>query len=241
MPRRKTKEEFLIEAKKVNGDKYDYSKVEYKNNKTEVSIICPIHGEFKMRPYSHLSGQGCPKCGAIENGFKKRIGKDEFIKRAREIHGKKYDYSKVEYVNNRTKVCITCPQHGEFWQLPYNHLSGNGCKFCKGSLLENDISEALDEMKIEYEYNTRPKFLNGLELDFYLPKYNAAIECQGTQHFLKHHFFEPLDVIQERDERKKQLCEKNGIKLLYYSNLGIDYPYEVYENKKELIGEIING
>jgi hypothetical protein len=78
-----------------------------------------------------------------------------------------------------------------------------------------------------------------LELDFYLPEYNAAIECQGIQHFVDKHFFEPLEKIQERDSRKLKLCKENGIKLLYYSNLGISYPYFVYENKESLLNDII--
>ena len=55
---------------------------------------------------------------------------EEFIAKAREVHGEKYDYSKVEYINNRTKVCIICPIHGEFWQTPSNHLHGYECKEC---------------------------------------------------------------------------------------------------------------
>lgn len=115
-----TKEEWIKEAKKIHGNKYDYSKVEYKNNKTKVCIICPIHGEFWMKPNSHLQGQSCPKC--VHRSYKYTT--DEFIEKAREIHGDKYDYSKVEYVNSETKVCIICPTHGEFWQSPMNHLSG---------------------------------------------------------------------------------------------------------------------
>ena len=60
----------------------------------------------------------------------KRINKEEFIRRARETHGSRYDYSKVEYVDMATKVCIICPEHGEFWQTPSNHLRGNICPMC---------------------------------------------------------------------------------------------------------------
>ena len=56
--------------------------------------------------------------------------REEFIAKAREVHGDKYDYSKVEYVNNRTKVCIICPEDGEFFQLPGQHLKGHGCIKC---------------------------------------------------------------------------------------------------------------
>ena len=122
---RLTTEEFIKRARSVHGDKYDYSKVEYKGSGEKVCIICPEHGEFWARAYNHLHGQGCSECTR-----EKRTLKDVFIERARKIHGDKYDYSKVEYVNRDTKVCIICPIHGEFWQRPHNHLHGQGCPDC---------------------------------------------------------------------------------------------------------------
>lgn len=235
-----TIEQFIDKARKIHGDKYDYSKVEYINNKTKVCIICPKHGEFWQAPNYHLSGQGCKKCSDELNGLKKRKTKEQFIEEAQKIHGKRYDYSKVEYLGNNKKVCIICPEHGEFWQTPYLHLKGNGCSKCSVSLLENELIEFFNEKNISYTFRNRSlSWLNGLELDFYIPKYNAAVECQGIQHFINKHFFEPLEKIQERDNRKLKLCKENGIKLLYYSNLGIKYPYFVYENKEELLKEII--
>ena len=121
-----TKEEFIEKAKEIHGDKYDYSKVNYINANTKVCIICPIHGEFWQIPYNHLKGQNCPKCSHRSYAYTK----EEFIEKAKEIHGNKYDYSKVEYVNNETKVCIICPIHGEFWQTPNNHFNSCGCYLC---------------------------------------------------------------------------------------------------------------
>ena len=66
MGKRKTTEQFIAEAKAVHGSKYDYSKVEYKNNKTKVCIICHIHGEFLQVPKDHLDGIGCKKCGRLK-------------------------------------------------------------------------------------------------------------------------------------------------------------------------------
>ena len=235
-----TTEEFIEKAKKIHGDKYDYSKAEYINSKTKICIICPKHGEFWIRPNDHLNGQGCRKCSDELNGLKKRKTKEQFIEEARKIHGNKYDYSKVEYLGLNKKVCIICPEHGEFWQSPYGHLRGDGCSKCSVSLLENELIEFLNKKNISYTFRNRSlPWLNGLELDFYLPEYNAAIECQGIQHFVEKHFFEPLEKIQERDSRKLKLCKENGIKLLYYSNLGISYPYFVYENKESLLNDII--
>lgn len=140
--KKKTKEEFIIDAKKVHGDKYDYSKIEYFNQLTPVCIICPEHGEFWQTPKSHLNGHGCKKCGNKKcsevnknrtRKFSKRkhYNTEVFISEAKEIHGDKYDYSNTEYVNKTTPVCIICPEHGEFWQRPYEHLNQkSGCPSC---------------------------------------------------------------------------------------------------------------
>ena len=61
---------------------------------------------------------------------------ESFIKKAIEVHGNKYDYSKVQYVNAHTKVCIICPKHGEFWQIPYSHLKGIGCEECARRVID---------------------------------------------------------------------------------------------------------
>ena len=111
------------------GDEYDYSHVIYKNMHTKVAIGCKIHGIFYQTPHNHLKGQGCPECSKKKVADGRRMSKEEFIRRAKEKHGNKYDYSKVEYVNTRTKVCIICPIHGEFWQTPDEHLR-YGCKQC---------------------------------------------------------------------------------------------------------------
>lgn len=113
---------FVDRAHEVHGDRYDYSRVEYVNNRTPVCIVCKTHGEFQQTPYKHLSGQGCPKCA---KNFKDSTV--SFIEKARGIHGDFYDYSKVEYVDQRTLVCIIDPVYGEFWQSPNAHLNGEGC------------------------------------------------------------------------------------------------------------------
>ena len=116
--------------KAIHGNKYDYSKVEYRNTHEKVCIICPEHGEFWQTPHNHLKGRGCQKCAKINSAKKRRLQVSDFINKARKIHNDKYDYSKVEYVNSQTPVCITCPEHGEFWQTPSNHLKGKGCLKC---------------------------------------------------------------------------------------------------------------
>ena len=232
--------EFINKAREVHGNKYDYSKVKYVDNKTKVRIICPEHGEFWQTPASHLSGEGCPNCSGNA-----KLNTIEFIEKAREIHGDKYDYSKVEYLNSQTKVRIICPKHGEFLQTPNVHLNGVGCPKCNSSKLELEIRLMLDEQGIKYNYRERKiPWLKGLELDFYISDKNIAIECQGMQHFKPIEYFggeETYKYTIENDSKKRKLCEENGLKLLYYSNLGIEYPYKVFENKEELLKEILNS
>lgn len=122
-----TTEEFIAKAKAIHGDCYDYAEVEYVKSTEAVRIICKKHGVFLQAPFNHLKGHGCSKCTKSEN---RRLGIDVFIKRANAIHNNFYDYSKSEYVNSVTPVCIICPIHGEFQQTPNKHLSGQGCPKC---------------------------------------------------------------------------------------------------------------
>lgn len=135
-----TQEEFINRAKKIHGNKYDYSKVVYLTNKVKVCIICPIHGAFWQTPNAHLLGQGCKQCYTDVVGDSLRTTKEEFIRKAKAIHGDKYDYSKVEYVNNKTEVIIICPIHGEFKQRPDMHtIKGNGCRLCRSDKLKRKL------------------------------------------------------------------------------------------------------
>ena len=129
---------FINKAKKVHGDKFDYSKVDYVNSQTKVCIICPEHGEFWQTPAEHVRGKSCPLCANIKRGSKKRLTIEEFINKAKKVHGNKYDYSKVEYKNASTKVCIICPEHGEFMQIPMAHINGEGCPKCAGKMLKTE-------------------------------------------------------------------------------------------------------
>ena len=127
-----TKDEFVKNARDVHGGKYDYSQAVYVNGKTKVCIVCPTHGEFFQTPNAHISlRQGCPKCANERIGDYLRSSTEEFIEKAREVHGDKYDYSRAEYCGNKKRVRIICPTHGEFMQTPNSHLSGEGCKLCR--------------------------------------------------------------------------------------------------------------
>lgn len=122
---RKTTEQFIKDAIKVHGNKYDYSLVDYKTNDKNIKIICKIHGEFNQIASDHLRGCGCSQCSS-----NKRYTTQEFIEKSNIIHNYKFDYSLVNYKNNHTKIKIICPIHGVFEQKPNDHLRGHGCKHC---------------------------------------------------------------------------------------------------------------
>ena len=303
----KKNDSFIKDAIKVHGNKYDYSKVDYKGNKKKIIITCSIHGDFEQIPIGHLRGNGCPKCKSEKiskslqmsteefikrsleihgNNFnyektdlnnrddKKRViitcnecGKDfkrtigshlsgnkcpfcygthlktneEFIEDAKKVHGNKYDYSKVDYKGNKVNVIITCYKHGDFLQTPNSHLKGKGCPRCKNSFLENNISLFLQEKQIDFEYQKRFEWLGKQSLDFYLPQYNVAIECQGGQHYKSVEVFGGEEGFKRRvelDELKKKLCTEHNLKIFYYSNN--KYDNEIITNKNKLLKEILN-
>src|SRR5690606_20623053 len=103
---RKTTEQFIVEAKEVHGDKYDYSLVEYKRNSIKVKIICRNHGVFEQIPKAHLRPQHCPKC----HGRNK--SSEDVISEFKSVHGNKYDYSNLVYKNTVDKMAIICKKHG---------------------------------------------------------------------------------------------------------------------------------
>ena len=130
MTNTRTTEEFIEEAIKIHGVKYDYLKVLYSKSAEKITITCKVHGDFKQTPNKHLQGQGCKQCSYIKNGCLNRLSTEQFIEKAKKVHGNLYDYSQVKYVNNSTKVTINCPIHGEFEQSASSHMKGVGCKTC---------------------------------------------------------------------------------------------------------------
>ena len=210
-----TTEEFINRAVEIHGDLYDYSNTVYKNATTKLQILCPEHGYFSTLPGNHLAGKGCPKCAiehirklrllsteefierakkvhgdrydysitkysGLENSIQfickehgvvtqlanvhlhckigcskcagnKKLTTEEFIERAKKVHGDRYDYSKVNYINTSTKVIIICPNHGEFEQSPQDHIQGRGCPKCNQSKGEVLISNILNELKLPYK------------------------------------------------------------------------------------------
>jgi hypothetical protein len=222
---------------------------DFKNSSTKTTFRCEKCGyEWVALPSKIQSGRGCPKCS-------KHIKPttDEFIKKSKEIHKEDYDYSLVNIDNatykNNYHVDIICKKHGIFSQSIHLHMNGGGCPICKESNLEKEIRHFLDEQNIKYEMywkNENMRNKNPLSLDFYLPEYNMAIECQGKFHF------EIINALggeiaykrqNDNDIIKHNFCKKNNIKLLYYTNLNYDIflGEKLYKDKEELLKEIKGG
>lgn len=167
--RRGTTDNFLRRAKEKFGDKFDYSRVVYVNNWTKVEIGCPLDGFFMMAPSQHLKvSYGCPKCGKREsvikikarikgNGGKfKNITGEEWLARVKEKHGDEFDYSRVKFVNMRTKVEVGCKVHGFVMMSPHGHLyQGDKCPLChgRGQTTEDFIAKAIAIHGDTYDYS----------------------------------------------------------------------------------------
>lgn len=199
--------EFIKRAKQIHGDKYDYSKADFKKFKEKVTIICPIHGEFEQMPDKHIYGKcGCPKCAKTYQPTT-----EEFVERSSGIHKNKYDYSKVEYVDAHTKVCIICPDHGEFWQTPNGHIKGNGCPRCAKIISKPEV-EITDFIKSIHEgeiLNNVRNVIAPQELDIYVPDKKIAIEYNGlTWHSEEYNKDKGYHL------SKLERCNEKGIKLI---------------------------
>lgn len=211
---------FVERSRVAHGDKYDYSLAEkdYRCSHSKVRIVCPKHGVFEQMAKCHMKGAECPKCSYEERGLRNlEKSKWSFVGKAKGIHGEKYDYSKVDYLGAKEKVCIVCPIHGEFWQTPNDHLNGRGCPLCNESHLEMSLRKFLGENKIGFEEHKHFGWLGRMELDFYIPSCNIGIECQGKQHVGLGGWKEGFDFrgLYERDKRKNELCKENGVRLFY--------------------------
>ena len=245
MSKRLTKEEFIAKAQKVHCERYDYSKVEYKGNKIPICIVCHTHGEFWQTPHNHLHGQNCPHC-AIKN---KTSNTNIFIAKARAIHGDRYGYSKVEYVNSKTKVRIACPIHGDFLQRPDLHLSGSICPKCSNDNRMNSLEFYIELSK--KKHGDKYDFSHAVYLG---SRHNIEIHCKECGNIF---YRTPQNLIRgngcrmcrvEGDRRTecfegelwKDINDFDGYQI---SNMGrirsVDRTVAVGVHKKEIVGLIL--
>lgn len=194
---KRTAEDFIELAKKIHGDKYDYSDIEYKNARTKIKINCSKHGQFEQVPDSHLKGYGCDKCAREIQANRKRHSKDDFIKKSLKVHGNKYDYSNVDYVNFTTPVEIKCAIHGSFYQTPREHYDGSGCPKCAGKNRNtDDVIELIKKIhgdkygysKVDFKNNKTPIIITcpthgdfKITPERVIHQHSGCPKCQGKQ------------------------------------------------------------
>ena len=171
--KRLTTDLFILEAKKVHKNKYDYSKTNYTTAHHKVKIKCPTHGEFLQKAYSHLQGRGCKKCGGTC-----KSSTENFVKNSNLVHKNKYDYSLVDYSNNRNKVKIICRKHGTFFQKPNYHLLGEGCPKCAKRISKPEV-EFLNFFNIPDEKSARQVCIMNKQVDGFIDRTNTIYEFLG--------------------------------------------------------------
>lgn len=232
--RKLTTKEFIEKARKVHGDKYDYSMSNYTIGANNVDIICPIHGLFRQQARNHLFGQGCPFCGK-ESAAQKRILDIDFVKLAKNVHGDKYDYSKANYINKKTKVCIVCPEHGDFWQLPFVHLKGCGCPVCG---LDKTLSHT---RKTQAKFIKQATKIHGNKYDYSKVKYiNSGEKVEIICPIHGSFFQEPSSHLAGRGcpdcgGRKRKNTEEFILDAKKVHGEFYDYSLVDYKNKSSLV------
>lgn len=198
-----TKEEFIERANSIHSGIYDYSNVNYVNGSTHVEIVCPKHGSFFQLPSGHVNNKyGCPTCALVS----KTDTKEQFIEKARSIHGDLFDYSKVIYINSETDVEIICRKHGSVFQKPKNHLSSkSGCFNCSNNVSKSEL-EFLEFFNIpkDREHRQRQIIIGNktYKLDGYIPETNTVYEFDGD-------YWHGNPKVNKNKEKNKKTKEKH--------------------------------
>jgi len=254
--------EKLSESKKFSDDKikdifnktydgkYEFIDTIREKNKrgkiiTYINYLCPCHGLKKIE----LGNINNSKCGCKEcSDEEQKMTEDEIKRRGDEICNKMgYKYKGYFRDKGFIRIVYECPIHGENNASIYHLEEGKRCPKCYSSSIEASVNNLLKLNNIEFVEQKKFEWLryhNPLRLDFYLPKYNIAIECQGKQHFNSVKTWGGNDELEDRqlrDKTKKELCENHGIKIIYYANYTYDFPYKVITDETELLKKINDG
>jgi len=192
--RRSSSDDYFNRARAIHGSKYDYSKSLYVTMNTKFVVTCPDHGDFEITPNHHVNRkQGCGECEA--EAKKTRIVQyrhlsaqskinntaKDFFERCTTAHNEKYTYPDQEYIGAKEKIHIICPDHGEFMQAAWAHLSGKGCFKCGAYTprWESELAAFIEGLGFEVELNQR--ILNGQEIDVFVPSKNFGVELHGLR------------------------------------------------------------
>ena len=225
-------------------DQFDYSFVNYWNDKTPVKIRCIEHDEmFEVQPRSHIKAVygGCTDCLSNHHKTQTLLDSERFIQKSIDVFGDDtFIYDKVDYIDMRTEITLTCKEHSyTFSTTPFNHLRNTfgGCDECvkdNTSSYEKTTRNILENMEIffiEQKTFENCKYKKMLPFDFYLPDLNILIECQGEGHYFPVNFGgisdeeaqENFELGQIRDQIKRDFCQK-------YDIFEVEVPYWEYKD-----------
>ena len=176
--------EFIRKSKMKFGDAFNYSKVKYINSNTDIILICKKHGEFITKPTLHLQSKyGCNKCAREYISETFTLSQEEFLEKAKDVHGDRYDYSNVKYTSMSDKIEIICKEHGSFMQQAQQHIhSGDNCPKCSDvisiSNAEKELSKFLTNYNINHICSDR-NIIHPKEIDILIPGFKIGIEYNG--------------------------------------------------------------
>lgn len=158
--KRLTNLEFIERCKTDRGEKFDYSFVNFIKWHQKIKIGCNICGCYwNITPVNFITNRnGCPECKKrlhILRCQSEKLTTDIFIERSNIAHGNLYNYSKSIYINSKSKITITCEEHGDFNQMSYDHMNGIGCNKCRvkkilDTKIDKCIIRSLDQLS-EFE------------------------------------------------------------------------------------------
>jgi len=231
---------FIENAKQIHGDRYDYSEVEYTNADKKVIILCKEHGRFTQIPDFHINRKcGCPKCS---NNVK--LDTFTFIEKSIKIHGDKYDYSRVEYLNNYTNVIINCKKHGDFFQKPDVHINQKcGCPSCINKTefkFYEKIKEIYPLIKRQFKVEWCKNKLY-MPYDFVIEEYKIIIEIDGQQHFKQISNWTSPEIQIEKDKYKMKCANNNGFSVIRLRQIDISKDnFDWLNELQKTIVKIIN-
>lgn len=230
--RLKDKEQFVKDCRKIHGNKYDYSLVDYKGSDIDVVIVCPIHGKFNQKPKHHLLGSGCQKCGIENRANKRRLPQATILKRCENKHNNKYKYLPLNNSTVCDKMQIICPIHGIFTQRIEDHMKGCGCDACstQKSKVEGEICNLLQN--IPYEKRNRT-ILDGKEIDIFIPSLKLGIEYNG----LRWHTDFAFGKGRNYHIGKLNKCNEKGVRLIHiFEDEWMNHKEIVASKIKHIIG-----
>lgn len=222
MSKRNDINDLIIKFNVIHNNKYTYKNVIYTSMHNKISIQCKKHGLFMQRPNDHIRGHGCPSCMVDDIKIRESKTDTEWIDKFNFVHDHRYTYSDSD-ISCYKKLRITCPVHGEFTQAAYSHGNGRGCPKCSRSF--SRYEKRLCNIFKSSIFRYKPAFMNGKEIDIYLPDLNIGIEINGSAW---HHSNLDVEFNKFLNRCRKDylyhfnkfyLCKNNNIKLIHLSDV----------------------